>query len=116
MNAAPVKILIATPFSTPDIGGPATYSATLSRELPKRGVDVCIVSFRDVRWLPRGIRHLVYFFKCLWSGRGADVIYAQDPFSVGFPALAAARVLRKKFLLKIVGDYAWEIFQGSAGE
>ena len=41
-------------------------------------------------------------------GRNADIIFAQDPVSVGFPAACAAKILRKKFLLKIVGDYAWE--------
>ncbi|MBI2038963.1 MAG: glycosyltransferase family 4 protein [Candidatus Niyogibacteria bacterium] len=110
-----MKILIATPLFPPDIGGPATYSAILSDELPKHGIDVCIASFSAFRRLPRGIRHAAYFFLCLWRAQGADIIYAQDPFSVGFPAMVAAKLLRKKFILKIVGDYAWEIFQGSAG-
>ena len=38
----------------------------------------------------------------------ADVIFAQDPVSVGFPAFLAARLLGKKYVVKIVGDYAWE--------
>jgi glycosyltransferase involved in cell wall biosynthesis len=35
-------------------------------------------------------------------------VYAQDPVSVGLPAMLAAKILHKKFYLKIVGDYAWE--------
>ncbi|MBI1957145.1 MAG: glycosyltransferase family 4 protein [Candidatus Niyogibacteria bacterium] len=109
-----MNILIATPLFPPAIGGPATYSKVLSDALPKQGISIRIADFGAVRWLPRGIRHAAYFLVCLWRGRGADVIYAQDPFSVGFPALLAARILRKKFALKVVGDYAWEIFQRSA--
>ena len=59
------------------------------------------------KW-PKGVRHLLYFFAVLWHGRHADVIFAQQPVSEGLPAMIAARILRKKFILKIVGDYAWE--------
>ena len=110
-----IKILIATPLFPPDIGGPATYTKILLRELPKRGIETDYVNFGEIRYLPRGVRHAVYFFKCLARARNVDVIYAQDPVSTGFPAMLAATILHKKFLLKIVGDYAWEIFQGSAG-
>jgi glycosyltransferase involved in cell wall biosynthesis len=44
--------------------------------------------------------------------RRADIIYAQDPVSVGLPARIASMVRGKRLLLKIVGDYAWE--QGTA--
>jgi len=102
------KIVIATPLYPPDIGGPATYSKLLADELPKSGIKAEIASFGSVRRLPKIIRHAVYFLKILNLGRRADVIFAQDPVSVGFPAAIAAKILRKKFLLKVVGDYAWE--------
>jgi len=47
----------------------------------------------------------------LKRARKADVIFAQDPVSVGLPAAIAAKILRKKFILKVVGDYAWEQHQ-----
>src|SRR3989344_4924157 len=102
------KILIVTGIYPPDVGGPATYSKILFDELPKKGIGVEILSFGEVGHLPKIIRHFVYFYKVLRSGRSADLIFAQDPVSVGFPAMLAAKILRKKFLLKIVGDYAWE--------
>ena len=40
--------------------------------------------------------------------RGCDIIYAQDPVSVGAPAACAAAMRRTPFMLKVVGDYAWE--------
>lgn len=104
----PRRILIATGLYPPDIGGPATYSKLLADELPRRGFFVEILSFGEVRRFPKVIRHLVYLIKILRRGRGTDIIYAQDPVSVGFPAIIANFILRKKFILKIVGDYAWE--------
>lgn len=106
-----MKILIATGIFPPDIGGPATYSKLLSEELPKRGIEVKILSFSSVRHLPKIIRHIAYGIKLLACGRNVDIIFAQDPFSVGFPAALASKILRKKFLLKVVGDYAWEQHQ-----
>ncbi|MEI8339499.1 MAG: glycosyltransferase family 4 protein [bacterium] len=47
----------------------------------------------------------------LWRARGVDMVYAMDPVSVGLPSVLAAKILFKKFYLKVVGDYAWE--QGS---
>jgi glycosyltransferase involved in cell wall biosynthesis len=109
----PTSVFIATGLYPPDIGGPATYSKTLAEELPKHGLKVSVFSFGEVRKLPKILRHIAYFFKVWHRGRKADIIYAQDPVSVGFPAVLSAKILRKKFLLKVVGDYAWEQFQQS---
>ena len=105
------RVLICAGIYPPDIGGPATYSQLLFEELPKRGVAVEVLSFGQIRHLPKVFRHFVYFLKALKMGKRADVIYAQDPVSVGLPAMLAAKFLRKKFILKVVGDYAWEQFQ-----
>ncbi|MCR4283763.1 MAG: glycosyltransferase family 4 protein [Parcubacteria group bacterium] len=102
------KILIATGIYPPDIGGPATYSKQLFDHLPLHGFSVYIMNFSDVRNLPRVLRHFVYLLKLLKAGKTADIIFAQDPVSVGLPAYLASKILRKKFILKVVGDYAWE--------
>ncbi|MDP6388059.1 MAG: glycosyltransferase family 4 protein [Candidatus Pacebacteria bacterium] len=107
------NILVATGLFPPDIGGPATYSKLLFDELPKRGFDITIISFGEVRYLPKIIRHIVYFFKIINRAKKTDVIFAQDPVSVGFSAVLASKILQKKFLLKVVGDYAWEQYQQS---
>ncbi|MBU6430867.1 MAG: glycosyltransferase family 4 protein [Patescibacteria group bacterium] len=103
-----MKILIATGIYPPDIGGPATYSKFLYDELPKRGHSVEALSFGEVRELPKIIRHIIYFFKVLNRARKCDIIFAQDPVSVGLPAMLASKILRKKFLIRVAGDYAWE--------
>ena len=102
-----MKILIATGLYPPQIGGPATYSKLLKDELPKHGIDTEILPFREVRKWPKIVRHFIYFLKVLQKGRNVDVVFAQDPVSVGLPAMLASKILGKIFLLKIVGDYAW---------
>jgi glycosyltransferase involved in cell wall biosynthesis len=108
MTAVRLKVLVATGAYPPEIGGPATYSKTLYDALPRAGFAVDVLPFSEVRRFPKLIRHLAYFFRALKRGAFADIIYAQDPVSVGLPASFAAFILRKKFLLKVVGDYAWE--------
>ncbi|OGF91545.1 hypothetical protein A3H04_02665 [Candidatus Giovannonibacteria bacterium RIFCSPLOWO2_12_FULL_43_11c] len=103
-----MKILIATGIYPPDVGGPATYSALLIKEFPKRGVQAKILSFGWVRGYPKILRHFIYFLRVIKLGRDCDIIYAQDPVSVGLPAILASKLLGKKFVIKIVGDYAWE--------
>lgn len=103
-----MKILIATGIYPPDIGGPATYSKLLNDELPKRGIGVAILSFGEVRKLPKVIRHCAYFFKLLKQSRGCDIIYAQDPVSVGLPSLFVSKITGKRFFIRVAGDYAWE--------
>src|SRR3989338_52679 len=104
-----MKLVIATPLYPPEIGGPATYVKELEEGLPLRNINVTIVKFSSVRWLPKFLRHFIYYFLVLWAALWADTIFALDPVSVGFPAMWAARTLNKKrFIVKIVGDYAWE--------
>lgn len=103
-NTKKIKLLIATG----SFGGPATYSRLLLRRLPAMGYDVEIADFESVLRYPKIFRHIIYFIKVLFQSYGKDIVYAQDPVSVGAPALLAAAVMRKRFFLKVVGDYAWE--------
>lgn len=103
-----MKIVIATPLYPPEIGGPATYAKLLFEGLPTKDIDVELVKFSNVRHLPKIIRHYAYYRRVLKAARNADVILALDPVSVGLPAMWAANKLNKQFVVKIVGDYAWE--------
>ncbi len=103
-----MKLVIATPLYPPEIGGPATYAKILAEELPKRGVHVELVKFSDVRHFPKLFRHYVYFRRVLRAARTADLVMALDPVSVGLPGMHAAKRAGKPFVVKIVGDYAWE--------
>lgn len=100
-------ICIATPLYAPDIGGPATHVALLEQGLSEE-FSLKIVKFSDVRYLPKVLRHIAYFFAVLREGKACDVIYALDPVSAGLPVMLAARFLKKPLVLRVGGDYAWE--------
>lgn len=103
-----MRIVIATPLYPPDIGGPATYAHLLASGLPQRGISVEVVKFAEVRHLPKVVRHIAYARLVYKAARAADTVLALDPVSTGLPALIAARFARRPFLVKVVGDYAWE--------
>ncbi len=103
-----MKILFVTPLYPPQIGGPATYAKLLVDELPKRGHSVTLVKFSDFAWLPTGLRHLAIFGHVFWESFSHDMVFAQDVFSVGFPSALAAKLIGKKFIVRVPGDYAWE--------
>src|SRR6185437_10345202 len=100
-----MKVVLVTPLYPPEIGGPATYAETLMRELPKQGIEVELIKFSLVRKWPRALRHFLLYREIVKATRGADSIFALDPFSVGVPALNAKQKLGKQLVVKIVGDY-----------
>lgn len=118
------KIVLATGIFPPDIGGPATYCEKLAKELIGRGLEIKVICYSDVkkygsydfpvarisRRYPSPIRYLVYLWKLLAISKDVDLIYAQNPVSAGLPALLAARILKKKMVLKLVSDGAWEYY------
>ncbi len=78
-------------------------------ESPRRSRDnYQLPIVRTSRKSPLFLRYFIYFLKVLWCGRNVDVIFLQDPVSAGLPATLANLFLRKKLVLKVVGDYAWE--------
>ncbi len=103
-----MKLAIATPLYPPEIGGPATYAKLLFEGLPAKGIEVELVKFSEVRHLPKIVRHYTYYRRVLKAARNADMVLALDPTSVGLPAMYAAKKVGKPFVVKIVGDYAWE--------
>ena len=102
------RLVIATPLYPPEIGGPATYAKLLAEGLSERGIEVEVVKFSEVRHLPRLLRHYAFERRVRRALSGAHAALALDPVSVGLPTMRAARKARKPFIVKIVGDYAWE--------
>ena len=100
------KICILAGIYPPDIGGPSVYSKRLAKEL-----DAPVISYSGrLRKIPRGFRHVLYFLAVLKLARSCDILYAQTLFSAGMPGLIAAKIFRKKLVVKITGDHAWERF------
>jgi glycosyltransferase involved in cell wall biosynthesis len=103
-----MKITITTGLYAPEIGGPATYTALLEKEMPKLGYEINVLAFRQSRHLPKVIRHIHFFFLSFKAALKSDILFAQDVSSVGFPSLIAAKLTRTSFYVRVPGDYAWE--------
>jgi glycosyltransferase involved in cell wall biosynthesis len=103
-----IRLFVPTGIYPPEIGGPATYVPLLEKHLPKHGFFIDVLPFSSVKHFPKGIAHFAYFFHCVSHSMRADIVYAQDAVSVGFPARLAAFITRRPFLVKIVGDHVWE--------
>lgn len=103
-----MRLVLATPLYPPEIGGPATHAKVIEEELPKRGIEVTLVKFGDVRGYPKGISHLIFFLRLFRAAWKADVLYALDAVSVGLPAVLAAKLARTRLVMRIAGDQAWE--------
>lgn len=120
----PKGIIIATGIFSPDIGGPASYAQTLASRLAN-SEKVTIVTYSSVwnssadsklpfrvvriwaKW-PKGIKHGLYAVRMLLEARNCRVVFALNAVSAGIPARFAARMFKRKFVVRIAGDSAWE--------
>lgn len=111
------NICLITGIFPPDIGGPATYVSRLAASLHAQGQAVSVVTLgedapallfpvrRVSRKLSLPVRLLRLFFMLLRHGRRARVWYLNG---LELPAILAGKLLRKRLVMKIVGDHAWE--------
>src|SRR3989338_9996111 len=119
------RILIVTGIFPPDIGGPASYARTLAQRLSKEHW-IKIITYSSVRkydqdksypfqvkrvWkkTPWFLRHAIYAMKVFCACKNSDTIYSLSTLNGAIPSLAGARFFKKKFYLRIAGDYAWQV-------
>ena len=103
-----MRTLLATPLYPPEIGGPATYAKLFEERLPKYGIEVSVLPYSTIRHLPPLVRHIAYALKIIRQARTAEAILVQDTVSTGLPAALASLLVRKPFVVRVPGDYAWE--------
>ena len=125
------KLLLISGIYPPDIGGPATHVKTLVQELPKNGIKTRVITFGDKKTTEADgdtkivkisrkqnifFRYIDFTIAILQNLNWADVIYAQGLVSEGFPTWIACKLKRRKYFLKIVGDYAWEQYKQQSND
>ncbi len=123
-----MKILIATGIYPPEQGGPATYSRACAQAMIERGHEVTVIAYgedeergqlgmRDektrVIWVSRRGGALVRYLRYAWMVyrvvQNCEIIFAQGAVSEGFPAMLVGKITGKKVIMRIPGDYAWEM-------
>ncbi len=124
-----MNLIIATGIYPPDIGGPATYSKKIAEEFSRRGWDVKIITYANLRECESEsmrndankivriskahnvmTRYFLYTWNLIKLAKNADLIYAQGPVSEGLPVFIASKVTGRKYILRIGGDTVWERF------
>ncbi len=118
------KILVVTGIFPPDIGGPASYAKAVADKLSGE-FKVSLVTYSSVRkfsedknskfkvirvwknnfWL---FRHLSYFLKVFFRAKRNNIILSLSTLNGGITCSIASKFFRKKFCIRIVGDYAWQ--------
>ena len=119
------NILIVTGIFPPDIGGPASYVRILAQRLSK-DYKVKVITYSSVRkheqdknyqfkvkrvwkknfWF---FKHASFGLKVLFTCKNSDIVYSLSTLSGAIPSLIGARFFKKKFYLRIAGDYAWQV-------
>lgn len=115
-----MKLIIATPIYPPEIGGPATYTKELCERIAhKHNITVITYTnsaeaFPGTHLIPVGkgrplpIRLVLFFIKLLRIARDYNVIYVQNAMAAGLPVALVSMLTGVPFVLKFVGDEAWE--------
>lgn len=121
-----MKVVLATGIYPPAIGGPATYVATLAKELAAKGKSVTVVTYGarhdadgpEVVRVPLGLpvlRWFRYARALRRHARDADIVYCFSSVSCGVP-LFLAQLRKPKKLLRLGGDFLWERYTDKGGE
>ena len=84
------------------------YAVGLENALRELGHLPIIVCYRDVLFLPKGLRQIVFFYKIFKLAHHLDAIIALDTLSIGFPAMLMARIYRIPGIVRVAGDQIWE--------
>lgn len=111
-----MRIVITTGIYPPALGGPAQYAKNLAEIFRAKGHEVKVLTYRLEKFLPTGVRHLLFYFRSLFGFVGADLIITLDTFSVGWPSVCAAKHLGKKIIIRTGGDFLWEGYVERTGD
>lgn len=125
-----MKVVFATGIFPPDIGGPATSVSMLADAWTAQGHQVAVVTYSDVGddgiARPYEVKRVLRtqsawrrywtFLRALWRASDAPgPIFAQDGVASGLPALIVATFRRRRLILRVAGDFAWERAQVAYG-
>lgn len=127
-----MNIVLATGIYPPDLGGPATYTHTLARELAMAGHDVTVVSYGeknderregDEHWwtvvtVRKGggplLRWRRFAAALKRSAHDASIVEAFSSISTGVPLMMSGLLVPKR-VLRLGGDFFWERYTDNGG-
>lgn len=113
------RLVFATGIYPPEKGGPATYVPIIDKVLQNHNWDTHVVTYGSVETIrddhvtvierSNVLSNYVRYCRAVYAyARCADLVYVQDMGSAGLPAMIACTVARTPYVLKVVGEQAWE--------
>jgi len=104
------KLVLVSAFFPPSIGGPATFVSNIGPEFVKMGYEVLYVNLEPYKNTSKLKRYFL-FLRDLWkSCKNADLVFISDTWSVLIPSVFVCFLRRKKYLIRIGGDFLWETY------
>jgi glycosyltransferase involved in cell wall biosynthesis len=103
-----MKIILATPIYLHEIGGLSQYVKNLEQGLQAKGIETQVLSYNNFNKYPQPLRFLIYFISLFKTSKDCDLIYAFNLISCGFPAYLTSKLRRKRFFIRLGGDFLWE--------
>ena len=112
------KVILVTPHMPPTAGGPSIHAKKLLDHFSTapnppsqmKGIQISLFNFEKYKKYPSGIRHLLAFFSIFKKSVGKDTILALDGFTVALPSIFVGKILRKKVIIRVGGDFIYEQF------
>ena len=126
----PLRVLFATGIYFPEMGGPATHVRTMARAFHEKGWTPIVVAYGDMQVPSEGwevvrvsrrygplIRYVRYAMQVWKLAKNADLVYLQGGVSEGLPGTIGALLAGKgsRLMMRVPGDYAWEMSQQQPG-
>ena len=121
MKEKSLSVLFVTGIFYPDVGGPAIHVCRFAEHLTKKGHKVHIITYTKntkkdtfsfpvsrISFGPKLFRWSVFFITVLLYTPFYKIIYVHDLTAAGVPGVFAAKIFRKKVLLRNAGDQLWE--------
>ncbi len=103
-----MRILLATPIYLPQIGGPAQYEKNLEKGLKEMGIETEVTFYNNLKKYPKPLRFFLYSLNLFKKAQNIDIIYTFNLISCGLPTYLISRILRKRFMIRLGGDFLWE--------
>jgi hypothetical protein len=104
------NILLISAFFPPSIGGPATFVSAIGPEFIKMGYRISYANFEPYKKLSKLKRNLL-FVRDVWKlSQKAELVVIADTWSALIPAVFVCILRRKKYAVRIGGDFLWETY------
>ncbi len=104
------NITLVSAFFPPSIGGPATFVSHIGPEFEALGYIVSYLNFEPYKKFSKPKRFIYFLFDLWKKTKNTDLVLIADTWSVLVPTAIFCFFARKKYAVRIGGDFLWETY------